>query len=126
MLFIPIEPAYLVAVKHDQSLWDYAYKKRILLISPTNLIAALKLLADLWQREYQNRNAIEIADRGGRLYDKFVSLVENLESIGLNLNRTQKSYDDAMKQIKHGRGNLLGQVDKLKKLGVKAEKNCHL
>jgi DNA recombination protein RmuC len=122
MLFIPIEPAYLIAIQNDQSLWDYAYKKRILLISPTNLIAALKLLADLWQREYQNRNAIEIAERGGRLYDKFVSFVESLEDVGKNIDKSQRSYDSAMKQLKDGSGNLIGQVEKLKKLGVKAQK----
>lgn len=122
MMFIPIEPAYLEAIKHDSKLWDYAYKKRILLISPTNLIAALKMLSDLWKREYQNRNAIEIAERGGKLYDKFVSVIENLNEIGTQLNKTQNIYNKTMSQMSEGRGNVLGQVQKLKDLGAKTEK----
>lgn len=122
MLFVPIEPAYLVAMQKDSNLWNYAYKKRILLISPTNLIAALKLVADLWQREDQNRNATEIADRGGKLYDKFVNFVSSLSNIGTHIERTQKSYDDAMKQLKTGSGNLIGQAQKLRELKVDAKK----
>ncbi len=126
MMFVPIEPAYLDAVRADRTLWDYAYKKRVILISPTNLIAALKLVADLWQREYQNQNAIEIADRGGKLYDKFVGFIENMNEIGINMAKAQKSYDDAFKQLQTGSGNLIGQVEKLKKLGVKAQKTLSL
>jgi len=123
MMFIPVEPAYLVAVKNDKELWNYAYKKKILLISPTNLIAALKLVADLWKREHQNRNAYEIAERGGKLYDKFVSFLESLEDVGNNIERARKSYDTAFNQLKDGRGNIIGQVEKLKELGVKAQKS---
>jgi len=72
MMFIPIEPAYLYAIQYDTSLWNYAYDKRILLISPTNLIAVLKMAANLWRQEYQGRNASEIAKKSGELYDKFV------------------------------------------------------
>ncbi|NPA68289.1 MAG: DNA recombination protein RmuC [Chlorobi bacterium] len=122
MMFVPVEPAYLLAVKHEPDLWQYAYNKKILLISPTNLIAALKLVADLWKRDKQTKNAVEIAERGGQLYDKFVSFVESLEQIGINLNKTQKSYDDALKRLKNGRGNLITQAEKLKQLGVKAQK----
>lgn len=122
MLFVPIEPAYLLAMQKDPNLWNYAYKKRILLISPTNLIAALKLVSDLWQREDQNQNAKEIADRGGKLYDKFVNFVNSLSNVGTHIERTQKSYDDAMKQLKTGSGNLIGQAQKLKKLKVDAKK----
>ncbi|MFW6224200.1 MAG: DNA recombination protein RmuC [Bacteroidota bacterium] len=123
MLFIPIEPAYLIAIREDHELWNHAYKKRILLISPTNLIAALKLLEDLWKREYQNQNAMEIADRGGKLYDKFQSFVSSLEAIGKHIDSSQKCYDQALKQLCSGRGNLLNQVEELKKLGAKAQKN---
>ena len=122
MMFIPVEPAYFIAMKHESDIWNFAYKKKILLISPTNLIAALKLVADLWKREHQNRNALEIAERGGKLYDKFVSFTENLEDIGSNINKAQKSYDTALNQLKDGKGNLIGQVEKLKELGVKAQK----
>ncbi len=122
MLFVPIEPAYLLAIKEDNNLWNYAYKKKILLISPTNLITALKLVKDLWKREDQNRNAFEIAERGGRLYDKFVSFIESLEDVGKNINKANDSYESALKQLKDGRGNIIGQVEKLKELGVKAQK----
>lgn len=123
MLFMPIEPAFLLAIKTDDSLWQYAYKKKILLISPTNLIAALKLIADLWKREHQNRHAFEIAERGGKLYDKFVSFIESLEEIGKSINKANAGYETAMKQLKDGRGNIIGQVEKLKELGVKAQKS---
>ncbi len=123
MMFIPVEPAYMLALKNDQDLWNYAYQRRILLISPTNLIAALKLIEDLWKREYQGQNAQAIADRGAALYDKFVNFVDNLSGVGTNLEKAKKSYDDAFGQLKTGRGNLIGQAEKLKKLGVKAKKN---
>jgi len=122
MMFVPNEPAYFLALQNDPELWDYAYRKRIILISPTNLIAALKLIADLWKREYQNRNALEIAERGAALYDKFVGFVDNLQNIGIHIEKTQKSYESAMSQLKDGRGNLIGQAEKLRTLGVKAKK----
>lgn len=123
MMFIPIEPAFMIAMEADHSIWNYAYDKRVLLISPTNLIAALKLIFDLWQREYQNRNAIDIAERGGRLYDKFVSFIENFKSIGENIGRAQKSYESALGQLKDGRGSLITQAQQLKELGAKAKKS---
>ncbi|NDW18801.1 DNA recombination protein RmuC [Dysgonomonas sp. 216] len=122
MMFIPNEPAYILAMKLDSSIWDYAYRKRVLLISPTNLIASLKVVADLWKREYQSRNAQEIARRGAMLYDKFAGFVEVLGDIGRNVERTQKSYDKAMLQLKEGNGNLLRQAEMLKELGIKPQK----
>src|SRR5699024_312538 len=101
---------------------QYAYDKKILLISPTNLIAALKLIVDLWKREYQNRNAIEIAERGAALYDKFVNFVDSLTDIEIHLDRAKRSYESAYGQLKAGRGNLIGQTEKLRELGVKAKK----
>ncbi len=122
MMFIPIEPAYLEAVRDDEELWHYAYNKRILLISPTHLVSAIKMIADLWKREFQNRNAEEIAKRGGLLYDKFVGFVENLEKLGRNLEAADKAYNDAFNQLSSGRGNLIGQAENLRKLGVKSTK----
>ena len=122
MMFIPTEPAYILAMQLDSNLWDYAYKKRILLISPTNLIASLKVVADLWKREYQSRNAQEIAKRGAMLYDKFVAFVDTLQDVGKNIERSQKSYDRAFSQLKDGNGNLIRQAEMLKELGIKSKK----
>ena len=123
MMFIPNEPAYMLALQYEDKLWQYAYDKKILLISPTNLIAALKLISDLWKREYQNRNAMEIADRGAALYDKLVNFVASLTEIDTHLERAKKSYNNAYSQLKSGRGNLIGQAEKLRELGIKTKKS---
>ncbi|MFL0122478.1 DNA recombination protein RmuC [Tenacibaculum maritimum] len=125
MMFIPSEPAYIAAMQKDPNLWNYAYDKRILLMNPTNLITALKLIVDLWKREYQNQNAIAIADRGAKLYDKFVGFVDNLEKVGTHLERAQSSYTDSFKQLSTGNDNLVLQATKLKKLGVKNKKELN-
>lgn len=122
MMFVPIEPAYLLAIQGDTDLWSYAYSKRILLVSPTTLIACLKLFSDLWRREWQNKNAMDIVKRGELLYEKFVGFTENFEEIGKKLNSTQKAYDDALGQLKTGRGNVISQAIQLKNLGLKSDK----
>ncbi|WP_390881168.1 MULTISPECIES: DNA recombination protein RmuC [Chryseobacterium] len=123
MMFIPSEPAYIAAMQADQNLWNYAYERRILLLNPSNLITSLKLIADLWKREYQNKNALEIADRGARLYDKFVGFVDNLEKVGRNLDLAKNVYNDAYKQLYTGNDNLVIQTQKLKSLGIKNKKD---
>ena len=123
IMFIPIEPAYILAAQADPDLWAYAYTRRILLISPTNLIAVLKIVADLWKREMQSKNAVEIAREGANLYDKFVGFVTTIEDIGKHLNRSQDAYHQAVSQLKDGKGNLIARVQKLRKLGVKSTKH---
>jgi DNA recombination protein RmuC len=123
MLFMPVEPAFLLAIQHSPDLWLYAYEKGILLISPTNLIAALKMVSSMWQQEYQSRNVMEIARQSGNLYDKFVGLVDDLLEVGTKLHATQKSYDDSMSKLTTGRGNLISRVENIRKLGAKTTKD---
>lgn len=122
MLSIPSEPAYIAALQSDTELWNFAYDKRILLLSPTNLITSLKLIVDLWKREYQNQNAQEIAERGAKLYDKFCSFLNNMQDIGSQLDKAQVKYQDAFKQLTTGNDNLVLQSTKLKSLGLKTKK----
>lgn len=122
LMFIPIEPAFLEAVKKDPQLWKYAYDKKIMLVSPTNLLAVLKIIADLWKVEQQNKNAIEIAEKAGALYDKFVGFLNNLETVGKKINEAQVSYEDAFKQLSTGKGNIIGRIEDLKKMGAEANK----
>ncbi|MBK8711373.1 MAG: DNA recombination protein RmuC [Niastella sp.] len=123
MMFIPSEPAYIAALQGDPDLWNFAYDRRILLLSPTNLITSLKLIVDLWKREYQNQNALEIAERGAKLYDKFVGFVSNLEGVGDHLEKAQGKYTEAYKQLSTGSDNLVTQATKLKNLGLKTKKD---
>ena len=122
LLFIPIEPAFLEAVKTDLHLWKYAYDKRIMLVSATNLLAILKIIADLWRVEQQNHHAIEIADKAGALYDKFAGFIENLELVGKKLQDAQLAYDTAFRQLSTGRGNIISRTEELKKMGANASK----
>ncbi len=122
MMFLPVEPAYLIAIQKNSELWNYAYDKRILLISPTNLIAALKMIESMWRQEYQSKNVMEIARQSGDLYDKFVGLFEDLVDIGKKLNATKISYDASMNKLYTGKGNLVKRVERIRKLGAKTGK----
>ena len=122
LLFIPIEPAFLEAVKTDTQLWKYAYDKKIMLVSPTNLLAILKIIADLWKVEQQNKNAIDIADKAGLLYDKFAGFLANLELVGKKIGEADAAYNEAYKQLSSGRGHIIGKIEELKKMGANASK----
>lgn len=122
LLFIPIEPAFLEAVKTDTQLWKYAYDKKIMLVSPTNLLAVLKIIADLWKVELQNKNAIEIADKAGALYDKFHGFLGNLELVGKKISEADMAYGEAFKQLSTGRGHIIGKIEELKTMGANASK----
>ncbi len=122
ILFVPSEPAFLAAMGAESALWAEAYNKKVIVSSPTNLFALLKIVDDLWKRDNQSKNALEIARQGGALYDKFVGFVSSLEEIGRNLDRAQKSYDQALGQLRDGRGNLITTSEKMLKLGARASK----
>ena len=122
MMFLPIEPAYMLAVQNDPNLWNFAYERRILLISPTNLIASLKMIANLWRVEYQNKNALEISRQSGELFNKFKGFVDDLEDIGKKINATQGSYEAAMNKLSSGKGNLIRRAEAIREMGVKTEK----
>lgn len=122
LLFIPIEPAFSLAVQQDPELFNDAYAKNIVVVSPTTLIATLRTIASIWKQEYQNKNAIEIARQSGALYDKFVAFTEDLKSIGKHLDGTQKAYLEAEKKLLTGKDNLIRKTEKIKQLGAKASK----
>jgi DNA recombination protein RmuC len=123
MMFVPSEPAYIAALQGDPDLWNFAYDRRVLLLNPTNLITTLKLIVDLWKRDYQNQNAKEIAERGAKLYDKFVGFVKNLEDVGDYIDKAKTKYTEAHKQLTTGNDNLVAQANKLKSLGLKTKKD---
>lgn len=122
IMFVPTEPAFLTALQYDPKLWDDAYRKKVILSNPTNLFAILKIVDDLWRRDNQDRNALEIARQGGALYDKFVGFAENFLAVGDALGRTDKAYRAALGQLRDGSGNLIRRAENLRKLGVKATK----
>lgn len=122
LMFIPVEPAFMLAIAHDSDLWQDAWKKNVLLVSPSTLLFVLRTVAHLWRQEQQNRNAQEIANRGAELYDKLVGFVEDLDSLGTKLQQAQKAYDGAYNKLTGGRGNVIRQAEMLKELGVKPTK----
>ena len=122
MLFIPNEPAYTIALAHDPTLWEEAYRKNVVLINGTNLIAALRMAQDMWQRDSQQRNVLQIVDEAGKLYDKFATFSETFLKIESKLEDAQKAFGDAKGQLRDGRGDILGRFDKLKALGAKTKK----
>jgi DNA recombination protein RmuC len=122
LMFVPLEPAFTLALEGDSALYEWAFDRRIILCTAPTLLVTLKTVASLWKQDRQTRNVQAIAERGGALYDKFAGLIADLEEIGLQFGRARDSYDAAMNKLKTGKGNLLAQVEDLKKLGAKAKK----
>ena len=122
LLFIPIESSFSLAVQEDHELFSYAWDQKIVIVSPSTLLATLRTISSIWQQENQTRNAMEIARQGGALYDKFVNFVGDLERIGSSIDASRKNYDAAMNKLKDGQGNLIRSAEKLKELGAKTNK----
>jgi DNA recombination protein RmuC len=122
VMFVPIEPAFLEALREDENLWRYAYEKEVLLVGPTTLLFVIRIVDNLWQQELQARGVRDVMARGAELYDKFVNFVSDLESVGRSLRSADASYASAMKKLSEGRGNLVRQVEMLKELGVRTAK----
>ncbi len=123
LMFIPNEHAYMAAMSLDPNLWMEAYEKRVVIISPAHVISTLRLIAQLWTRDKQTKNALLIAEEGGKLYDKFVGFIDDLQSIGDSLNKASEAHQNALNKLKDGRGNIMTKVQKLQELGAKASKS---
>lgn len=122
IMFIPIEPAYILAIQSERALYEEALEKRIVFVSPTLLIPSLQLIKNVWKQEYQNRHVIEIATKAGDLYDKFVGFTEDLIMLGKHMDTSKKHYEESMKKLAVGSGNLVRRVEDLRKLGARASK----
>lgn len=123
LLFIPIEPAFAIAINHDEKIYNKAFAQNIVIVTPSTLLATLRTIDSMWQNKKQQDNALEIADKAGKLYDKFQALTQDLISVGNRLNSTKSEYDNAMNKLSEGKGNLISRVEKLKELGAKANKS---
>lgn len=122
MLFVPIESSFSVAIKEDKELFQYAWDKKIVIVSPSTLLATLRTISSVWKYDKQNNNALKIAVKAGKLYDKFVGFIEDLEKIGKSIDQSKQNYDMAMNKFSIGNGNLVKRTEELKKLGVKSNK----
>ncbi len=123
LMFVPIEAAFIVAVEQEQELFRDAFDRHIVVVTPSTLLVTLRTIQNIWRYEYQNRNAQEIARRAGQLYDKFVSFVESLDTVGSRIIQAQDAFDKARGQLVSGRGNLVGRTEVLKKLGASTKKS---
>ncbi|WP_106792979.1 DNA recombination protein RmuC [Aquimarina sp. Aq78] len=123
LMFVPIEPAFAIAINQDSKLYNQAFEKNIVIVTPSTLLATLRTIDTMWNNEKQQRNAIEIARQAGALYDKFEGLVKDLTGVGKKIDDAKKDYSAAMNKLVEGRGNLITSVEKLKKMGAKAKKS---
>lgn len=123
LLFLPIESAFSVAMQYEPDLFSFAWERKIVIVSPTTLLATLKTVSSIWKQEKQTQNALEIARQGGNLYDKFVSFIEDIQRLGNQINTVQKTYEEVNKKLVSGSGNLIGRAEKLRTLGIKVGKN---
>ena len=123
LLFVPIESSFMLAVQGDAELFNFAWDRKVVIVSPSTLLATLRTIASIWKQERQTRNAIEMAEEGGRLYDKFVAFYEDLEKVGKKMDDAKKDYVEAMKKLYEGTGNLVRRAEKMKELGAKATKD---
>lgn len=122
LMFIPNEHAYMAAMTLDNNLWMEAYEKRVVIISPAHVISTLRLIAQLWTRDKQTKNALKIAEEGGKLYDKFVGFVNDMQTVEQSLSKASEAYASAMSKLHTGRGCIVSKVENLKKLGAKTSK----
>ena len=121
-MFIPLEPAFTLALNHDPSFFEQAYHQNVILVSPSTLLATLRTITHLWKREYQSQYAAEIAQQSGALYDKFVSFVEDLRKVGVQLGTAQRVYQSALNKLSEGKGNLISKAERIKALGARTKK----
>ena len=122
LMFVPVEGAFLEALRRDHALYEYAFERKIILVGPSNLLASLRLVAQIWRSEQQNRNAHAIAERAATLYDKFVGFAEDLGKVGEALDRAQSTHRNALNKLSQGKGNLVRQAEMLRGLGVAPSK----
>jgi len=122
LMFMPIESAFALALANDYDLYNFAFESGIVIVSPTTLLATLRTIANIWKQEKQNKYAMEIAKQTGDLYDKFVAFANDLLSVGKKMDEAKRDYSSAMNKLTEGKGNIIGRIEKIKQLGVKAEK----
>lgn len=125
LLFIPIESGFVATISQDTTLFNYAWERKIVLVSPSTLLATLRTIASVWKTEYQTRNAIEIARQAGDLYDKFVSFTQDMEDVGKHMKRAEDAHAGALNKLSTGKGNLVSRAEKLHKLGIKSTKKLN-
>jgi DNA recombination protein RmuC len=122
LMFLPLESSFAAAIEGDAQLFNFAWEHKIVPVSPSTLLATLKIIASIWKQEKQTRNAQEIALQGGRLYDKLVGLLEDINKIGDSINTLQTNYSNAVNKLSTGKGNLISRVENIRKLGIKNSK----